>query len=345
MPPRFAASETFTFDGSAEVDGSFRIFGGQGTDTITGSQGNDLITGMLGADSLRGGGGNDTFIYRNGRGIHLRRPRHDPRFLERRPHQSRADRCDRRHGGDEAFTFIGSGGVQQHRRRASRHPVRAEAGPFRATSTATASPISSSSSPAIIRWSARTSCSNSGLRVARTIVRATRLKPRLSPNFLPDLSRSNIAFDCPRLVATARPLNSDDAAARIRRNHTQGRLVGASPIPSLSVARRRRAAEGAGRRRGAARLRRQGRDPDHALRLQGGDRPDVGRDGAGGRPRRRPGRRLCRRALRRSAVRQSAQRHLRAGRPGRRPPARRDGLPPRPRICRCASISSGGPAR
>jgi len=53
-----------TFDGSAELDGSFRIFGGTGADTIKGSQGNDLITGGLGADSLRGGGGADTFVYR-----------------------------------------------------------------------------------------------------------------------------------------------------------------------------------------------------------------------------------------------------------------------------------------
>jgi len=57
-------TETLTFDGSAEIDGSFRIFGGRGADTIKGSQGSDLITGSLGADSLRGGGGNDMFNYR-----------------------------------------------------------------------------------------------------------------------------------------------------------------------------------------------------------------------------------------------------------------------------------------
>jgi Ca2+-binding RTX toxin-like protein len=57
--------ETLTFDGSAEIDGSFRIFGGTGADSIKGSQGNDLITGGLGADILRGSGGNDQFIYRN----------------------------------------------------------------------------------------------------------------------------------------------------------------------------------------------------------------------------------------------------------------------------------------
>jgi Ca2+-binding RTX toxin-like protein len=57
-------AETLTFDGSAELDGSFRIFGGTGADTISGSQSGDLITGGTGADSLRGGGGADTFIYR-----------------------------------------------------------------------------------------------------------------------------------------------------------------------------------------------------------------------------------------------------------------------------------------
>ncbi len=58
-------NESLTFDGSAELDGSFRIFGGQGADTIAGSQSGDLITGGLGADSLRGGGGADAFIYRS----------------------------------------------------------------------------------------------------------------------------------------------------------------------------------------------------------------------------------------------------------------------------------------
>jgi len=58
-------SETLTFDGSAELDGWFRIFGGQGSDTITGSQTADIISGGLGSDNLRGAGGNDTFLYRS----------------------------------------------------------------------------------------------------------------------------------------------------------------------------------------------------------------------------------------------------------------------------------------
>ena len=58
-------NETIIFNGSAESDGSFRIFGGQGSDTITGSLNGDIISGGLGADTLTGAGGNDTFLYRS----------------------------------------------------------------------------------------------------------------------------------------------------------------------------------------------------------------------------------------------------------------------------------------
>jgi hypothetical protein len=57
--------ETLIFNGSAESDGSFRIFGGQASDTITGSQNGDSIRGGKGADRLTGGGGDDVFVYRN----------------------------------------------------------------------------------------------------------------------------------------------------------------------------------------------------------------------------------------------------------------------------------------
>jgi Ca2+-binding RTX toxin-like protein len=57
------AGETFHFDGSAETDGAFRLFGGSDADTITGGAGNDLVYGGLGADVLKGGGGADTFRY------------------------------------------------------------------------------------------------------------------------------------------------------------------------------------------------------------------------------------------------------------------------------------------
>jgi Ca2+-binding RTX toxin-like protein len=75
------ADETLLFDGSAESDGRFRIFSGNGSDMLTGGTGNDeifglggddtiqggdgadVINGGLGADSLTGGNGGDTFVY------------------------------------------------------------------------------------------------------------------------------------------------------------------------------------------------------------------------------------------------------------------------------------------
>lgn len=57
------ANETLTFNGSAETDGSFRVFGGAGNDVITGSGGDDILVGWAGADSLTGGLGNDVFRY------------------------------------------------------------------------------------------------------------------------------------------------------------------------------------------------------------------------------------------------------------------------------------------
>jgi Ca2+-binding RTX toxin-like protein len=57
-------AETLLFNGSAESDGSFRIFGGQAADIITGSQNGDSIRGGLGGDVLTGAGGADTFLYR-----------------------------------------------------------------------------------------------------------------------------------------------------------------------------------------------------------------------------------------------------------------------------------------
>ena len=53
----------FTFNGAAETDGRFVVFGGMGGDTIVGGAGDDLIYGGLGADTLTGGGGRNTFRY------------------------------------------------------------------------------------------------------------------------------------------------------------------------------------------------------------------------------------------------------------------------------------------
>ena len=59
------STEKLVFDGSAESDGTFRIFGGAGNDSLTGSGGADIIFGALGKDYLKGGGGADTYSYRS----------------------------------------------------------------------------------------------------------------------------------------------------------------------------------------------------------------------------------------------------------------------------------------
>ncbi len=62
---KLRATETLTFNGSAELDGTFRIFGGAGNDVLTGGAGNDILVGRNGADTLTGGGGADIFRYDN----------------------------------------------------------------------------------------------------------------------------------------------------------------------------------------------------------------------------------------------------------------------------------------
>jgi Ca2+-binding RTX toxin-like protein len=58
---QLGASETLHFDGSAETNGNFRLFGGSASDVIKGGAGNDLIYGGLGGDVLSGGAGADVF--------------------------------------------------------------------------------------------------------------------------------------------------------------------------------------------------------------------------------------------------------------------------------------------
>jgi len=57
------SSESLRFDGSAETEGTFHIFGGAGDDTLIAGSGDDLLFGAGGKDSLAGGGGSDIFIY------------------------------------------------------------------------------------------------------------------------------------------------------------------------------------------------------------------------------------------------------------------------------------------
>ncbi|MGA9581482.1 MAG: Ig-like domain-containing protein [Allosphingosinicella sp.] len=65
--------EDFTFDGSAETDGKFLIFGGRGVDTLTGGDGNDIFAfdgDRWGAgDSVNGGAGRDGVTITAGNGL------------------------------------------------------------------------------------------------------------------------------------------------------------------------------------------------------------------------------------------------------------------------------------
>jgi VCBS repeat-containing protein len=60
---KLAPANTLTFNGSAETDGNFKVFGGAGNDVIQGGAGNDTFYGLGGADTLTGHGGSDTFVY------------------------------------------------------------------------------------------------------------------------------------------------------------------------------------------------------------------------------------------------------------------------------------------
>ncbi|MFM6930961.1 MAG: calcium-binding protein [Novosphingobium sp.] len=55
--------EHLNFDGSAETNGKFLIYGGHDSDTIVGGAGADRIIGGEGADTLTGGAGNDAFQF------------------------------------------------------------------------------------------------------------------------------------------------------------------------------------------------------------------------------------------------------------------------------------------
>ncbi|HZF96318.1 MAG TPA: M10 family metallopeptidase C-terminal domain-containing protein, partial [Allosphingosinicella sp.] len=59
------ASESLSFDGSAETNGRFELTGGAAADTLRGGAGDDRIDGGAGADAMNGGAGNDIYYVDN----------------------------------------------------------------------------------------------------------------------------------------------------------------------------------------------------------------------------------------------------------------------------------------
>jgi Ca2+-binding RTX toxin-like protein len=101
--------ETLKFDGSAEDDGSFRVFGGRDNDSIVGSQNADLIQGNGGADTLTGGQGADVFRYFSASDSTSSAT---DRILDFAAGSDRIDLgridADTQTAGDQAFAWIGS---------------------------------------------------------------------------------------------------------------------------------------------------------------------------------------------------------------------------------------------
>jgi Ca2+-binding RTX toxin-like protein len=56
-------TDSLSFNGSRETDGTFVLKGGAGADVLVGGAGNDVFIGGLGADHLTGRGGADHFVY------------------------------------------------------------------------------------------------------------------------------------------------------------------------------------------------------------------------------------------------------------------------------------------
>jgi Ca2+-binding RTX toxin-like protein len=127
------SDETLTFNGMAEKDGSFQIYGGAGDDILVGGQQNDTIVGNAGDDSLYGMGGNDWLIGGGG-GDLLRGGFGSDLFVYRSATDSTPNAYDtiadfeqtkdliNLEGidanavldGNQAFTFIGSGAFGHH---------------------------------------------------------------------------------------------------------------------------------------------------------------------------------------------------------------------------------------
>jgi len=102
-----------SFDGSNELDGAFRIYGGFGNDSLTGSAGNDWIFGGRGGDTLTGGAGTDTFYYDD---VIQSTPAASDQITDFASGEKvDVSGIDAVAGGsDNAFTFLGAGAFTNH---------------------------------------------------------------------------------------------------------------------------------------------------------------------------------------------------------------------------------------
>jgi Ca2+-binding RTX toxin-like protein len=124
------AGEAFSFNGSAETDGSFNIRGGQGGDMITGGAKADTIYGNLGADALKGGAGSDEFEYRSTAESRLGSADTILDFAKGdKINLIAIDADGNAANGDSKFTWLGAGAFTGHagELRVSQHPQYAQA--------------------------------------------------------------------------------------------------------------------------------------------------------------------------------------------------------------------------
>ena len=118
------AGEDFRFDGSAETDASFLIFGGRGADTLTGGQGDDIFFFDAGrfasGDTVNGGSGYDGMFLRGNYTIDFNAPGYTGLFtsIENLTLTSATDERYARGGGSEfdysitlSDALVGAGGT------------------------------------------------------------------------------------------------------------------------------------------------------------------------------------------------------------------------------------------
>jgi VCBS repeat-containing protein len=104
----------FYFNGSAEMDGNFKIYGGIGNDTLIGGAGNDLIFGSQGSDTLTGGGGADTFVFTEVNQSTAASPDRITDFTNGDKIDLSQFDADTSTAGQQSFSFIGTGAFTNH---------------------------------------------------------------------------------------------------------------------------------------------------------------------------------------------------------------------------------------